>query len=269
MTVVRAVLIIPIILFVTGCSTRTVPFTGRTQSYSVSDQKLNANAAMTYRSFLQNSTPCSDPVINDKVMTIGTSLINALENYFYEIGEEVRLLEFDWEFSVIADLTIQAWCMPGGKIAIHTGLLSLFESNDNCLAVLLGHEMAHALAHHTAESMTDANMVNAITGAMMAAGNPTSHNMAQIYNDFAAIGLLRPHSRYQESEADHIGLIIMSMAGYDPRSAVHVWRTMGKVNKKNSATFLSTHPSHEDRMLQLEALVPTVMPIYNKARKLK
>jgi predicted Zn-dependent protease len=250
-------------LSLTSCATRTVPFTGRSQTRGSSDARLNASAAQAYGQILATAVLCEDPAIVSRVTSVAGRLVCAIEGYFDEVGRLEDIAEFEWEFAVIESPEANAMCLPGGKIVVFTGLLEM-TPRDSHLAAILGHEMAHALAHHAAEQIADQQMVQAMTGAMTSVNRSQySQNVTQLYGRMAQLGLILPHSRFQEAEADHIGLILMALAGYDPRDAADVWRRMLDHYGDQGAVFMSTHPANSTRMKQLDALVPTVMPIYD------
>jgi len=255
-----------LLCFCSACATRTVPFTGRIQANSVSDSRLNKRAVLEYRKILESASQPSETNHACRVQEVAGRLVSAVESYFAEIGEMERLSEFSWEFNVIEETKFNAMCLPGGKIIVHSGVFDVITTDDH-LAAIIAHEIAHALAHHAGERITDAQTIQAMTGAIASAGG-TANQMGQLYGNLAQLGLLLPHSRYQEAEADHIGLIIMSMAGYDPKTAGDVWRRMmERYEGGRGPSFLGTHPADKDRMRQLDALVPTVMPIYEAVRR--
>lgn len=163
---------------------------------------------------------------------------------------------FQWRFVVIeAPKTVNAFCLPGGKVAVYTGLLPIAKDS-NGLAVVLGHEIAHAIARHGAERMSQQAVVNAVGEAIGVAGGQSAGLLLAAYGLGSELGVLLPYSRAQESEADHIGLILMAKAGYDPRNALDFWKRMEASGGRESAEFLSTHPSHGTRETQIAQWLP-------------
>ena len=254
-------------LLLGGCATRTVPIIGRTQTMSGSDARLNAESAHLYAQIVAHKKGNVVPTAEQRVARVSQRLVTAMVAYFAEIGDTARLSEFDWEFTVIEDSDVNAGCFPGGKVTINTGMLAAANSDDQ-LAAIIGHEMAHALAHHTSEKMADRNAIKTMTGVLTTTGSgQMGQKFGEQYGELASKGFLLPHSRYQEAEADHMGLILMSLAGYEPHAAGDFWRgMMEEFGSGRREAYRQTHPANEDRMRQLDALVPTVMPIYEKAR---
>lgn len=224
--------------------------------------------AANYRNALSKAQLCSDPLRMARVQTVSRRLIAATERYYRESDRMDEYMLFDWQFNVIQDESPNATCHPGGGIFVNSGMLDVAVS-DSHLAAVIGHEMAHALARHSAERITDEKMVQGMLG-VMANSTKNSEKVIANYAYLAEVGFLKPHSRFEESEADHIGLILMSIAGYDPYAAGDLWRRMALLPGGDATpAYLSTHPVSEDRMRQLDALVPTVLPIYNACRAIQ
>lgn len=175
-------------------------------------------------------------------------------------------VKWNWEVNVQSSKDVNAYCMPGGKIMVYTGLIEKLQASDAELAAVIGHEMAHALREHTRERMSRAYAEQlALAGVAVATG--ASQGVMQLASQVTAVTFQLPHSREQESEADRIGLELMARAGYDPNAAVTLWQKMAKVGGGGPPEFLSTHPASASREQQLKADIPRVMPLYQAARK--
>jgi len=187
------------------------------------------------------------------------------------IGQRIAAVadrpDYEWEYNLVEEKTPNAFCLPGGKVVVYTGILK-YTQDENGLAVVMGHEIAHALAHHGAEWMSQGMLAEiAGTGAALVLGKgdtQTSDAIQRAFGIGAEYGVLLPFSREHESEADHIGLYLMSEAGYDPRGAVAFWNRMMKAGGGKPPEFLSTHPSDEHRVRQIENWFPEVVPVYEK-----
>ena len=182
---------------------------------------------------------------------------------------ESEIRNYQWEFNLLEDdKMVNAWCMPGGKVAVYTGILPLTR-DDNGLAVVMGHEIAHAISKHGNERMSQGLLVQIGAGVLSEAlsNNPgaTSQIFMTAYGLGTSVGILLPYSRLHESEADRIGLILMAKAGYDPREAIPFWQRMNKKRGERSPEFLSTHPAPETRIRQIESEIPAAMRYYKGA----
>ncbi|TWR27461.1 M48 family metallopeptidase [Mucilaginibacter pallidiroseus] len=249
-----------------ACST--VPLTGRSQLSLVSDDQINPAAAASYQQLL--SSP-STKVINSgtdaqRVKRIGGQLASAIEQYLRSNGYADQY-KFNWEFNLIQSPEVNAFCMPGGKVAVYSGLLPVAKT-DAGLAVVMGHEIGHAIARHSAERMSQELALQAGGSAVGAAtGNKSAVTQAlvsQLYGVTGQLALLK-YSRSQESEADRLGLTFMAMAGYNPNEAVGFWQRMAAQNKGGAPPeFLSTHPSDATRIANLQKLIPEAMKYYKR-----
>ncbi len=252
---------LPLLLIVQSCTT--VPITGRRQLSLVSNSEIIAESAAQYKTVLSKSKLSTDPQQVDLVKRVGVRIKNAVENYMQSKGLMGELEGFNWEFNTILDdKTANAWCMPGGKVAFYTGILPICKDEAG-VAVVMGHEVAHAIANHGRERMSQAMIENGLLGTLGAAmgQNPsqTSQLLMQAVGAGANIGLLK-FSRDDESEADHIGLIFLTMAGYDPNTAPKFWERMVAMSGgQQPPEFLSTHPSHETRIRDLQGWIPEAM----------
>lgn len=255
-----------ILVILTGCAT--VPMTDRRQLTLVPAGELNRLSVESYGKVLKESTLSTDPKQIDLVQSVGKRLAAATEKYLRDIGYSTA--SYDWEFKVIKDdEKINAWCLPGGKVAVYTGILPITK-NENGLAVILGHEIAHAIANHGNERMTQSIMVQlggmAVSEALKNKPEKTRQIFQVSYGVAGQVGVLLPYSRLHESESDRIGLIIMSMAGYDPREAVSLWERMDESRKVRIPDFISTHPSPVKRIENIKRYLPEAMGIYRSTQ---
>ena len=253
--------------FLFSCAS--VPVTERRGLHLVPDSELTTMSYQEYNNVLKKSKLSTDVAKVSMVRRVGQRIATASEELLVEKGHGDDIRNYNWEFNLIEDdKTVNAWCMPGGKVAVYTGLLPIAK-DENGLAVVMGHEVAHAIAKHGNERMSQGLLAQfgAIGLSVALAGNPgvTSDIFMQAYGVGAQVGFLLPYSRIQESEADHIGLILMAKAGYDPRGAVVLWQRMNAKGGARPPEFLSTHPAPESRIRNIESLVPEAMQFY-KAR---
>lgn len=250
-------------LLVLACAK--VPISGRKQLNLVSEAEMMTMSFAQYNQFLQETPPISDSDNRaKKVSEIGHKLANAAEEYLNKHGAGKRVEGFQWEFKVIDEPTVNAWCMPGGKVVVYTGIMQVTQ-NDNGLAVVMGHEISHAIARHGNERMSQ---TMAVQGAGMTLDVLTSQNpgmardiFMQSYGIGSQLGMLK-YSRTHETEADKMGLVFMAMAGYDPREAPKFWERMGELGGEKPPEMLSTHPSDETRTKDLQAFMPEAMKYY-------
>ncbi|MBV2166386.1 MAG: M48 family metallopeptidase [Kaistella sp.] len=243
-----------------ACTTN--PITGRKSLQLANDQEISAMAVQQYREVISKAKVVSGTTASKSVQNVGLRIKNAANNYYRGIGREADLTNYQWEFNLIDDKQINAWAMPGGKVAVYTGILPITK-NDTGLAVVLGHEISHALAGHGNERISQA-MVAQYGGAIL--GSATSGQMAAIFQQVYPIGAqvaLLKYGRGQELEADEMGIYLMSMAGYDPRQAQPFWERMeASSNGNRPPEFLSTHPSPESRRADLQKHMPKALEYY-------
>jgi len=245
------------------CST--VPITGRKQLNLVSDSEINQAAALSYSKLLSDpkTTVIKGTADAERVRRVGSQIASAIQKYLSANGLGAEYANYKWEFNLIKSDEVNAWCMPGGKVAVYTGILPLTQ-NDAGLATVLGHEIGHAIAHHSAEQVSQQMIAQGIGGVLgAAAGNSGAVSAVnQVYGVGGQLVLLS-HSRKQESEADRLGLTFMAMAGYDPHYAVTFWQKMAAQSKGNSPpVFLSTHPADQQRIADIQARIPEAMKYY-------
>lgn len=262
---------------VTACEK--VPLTGRKQLILVPNNDMLSMSFTQYKAFLDTSRVVSTSNSDaEMVSRVGDRIRRAVESYMNSNGYSKRLEGFKWEYHLVQSNQVNAWCMPGGKIVVYSGILP-YTQNEAGLATVLGHEVSHAIAEHGNERMSEGLVANGLLQAgQVATGIGTSNKSPQMQaifqQAFGVVGPLAyqygvglPHSRKQESEADHLGLIFMSMAGYNPREAISFWTRMAKAGGgKAPAEFLSDHPSDARRIADLQKLLPEAEKYYASAR---
>ena len=253
-------------LLLSSCTT--APITDRKQLKIVSEAKLNAQAAAIYEKIKEKEKMSDDTKTLNEIKEIGKKMENSISEYFYRAGLEDPTLNFEWEYILIDRKKVRnAWCMPGGKIAVYTGILEATKNTDG-LAAVMGHEIAHAVAKHSVERASRATLVNTSAqlidifsgGKLSQVNRTTGMNTVGLITQ---IGLLNPFNRKQESEADYLGMIFSSLSGYDIRETVQLWERMKKLNKgKEPAEFMSTHPSSQNRIKNLQNWMNEIITKY-------
>ncbi len=256
--------IIGALLVLLSCAT--VPVTGRSSLHILPDSEVTSMSFQQYSEVLKKSKLSNDAEKMQMVRRVGTRIARASEEFMREAGMESEIRNYKWEFNVIEDnKTVNAWCMPGGKVGVYTGILPVTR-DETGLAVVLGHEVAHAIAKHGNERMSQELLAQlgavGLSVALSTQPGPTSDIFMAAYGVGTNVGILLPYSRVHESEADRIGLSLMARAGYDPRAAVPFWRRMSEKGGSKPPEFLSTHPAPETRIKQIEALIPEAMKYY-------
>lgn len=256
-------------LVLTGCALNIL--TGRKQLSLVSEPEMQLMATDQYKTFLSenkvlNSGSSRDAATVDRV---GARISRAITKYFETQGESSLLEGYKWEFNTIESKEINAWCMPGGKVVVYTGLLPV-TGNEAALAIVMGHEIAHAVARHGNERMSQA-MVQQLGGvalqvALAQKPQETQNLFMTAYGIGSTVGAVLPWSRQQETEADKYGLIFSAIAGYDPREAIPFWQRMAAAGGGAPPEFLSTHPSDATRLRKLEQSMPEALKYYNAAK---
>jgi len=249
-----------LLIVFTSCGTR-VPVTNRRQMNLISEKELIVMAETQYREFLSKSSvvPNNDPRAQ-QVTRVGLKIKKSVEDYLTKKDRLNRISDFKWEINTVSDETVNAWCMPGGLIVVYTGILKLVDSDDE-LAVIMGHEIAHAIARHGNERMSQGMVAQGIgtTFSVFAGSNPTagSQLFMQVYGLGAGLGMLK-YSRKHETEADKMGLVFAKMAGYDPNKAISFWTKMSQQGGGAVPELLSTHPSDEKRIKDLEEFIKEI-----------
>lgn len=257
-----ALLVVSAMLF----SCAKVPLTGRSQLSLVDDKSMQDQAITAYRDFLKD--PKTKVITNtadaQRIKAVGARIANAINSYMQANGYGDQY-NYKYEFNLVDSKDINAWCMPGGKVAVYTGILPVTR-DDAGLATVMGHEIAHAIAHHAAErysQMVAAQLGGGVVGvASSGSSQATQQVLGQLYGLGGQLALLK-YSRKQESEADRLGLIFMAMAGYNPNNAVQFWqRMMAAKQGGGPPEFLSTHPSDATRIAQIQKDLPEAMKYY-------
>jgi len=244
-----------------------VPLTGRRQLSLVSDADMLSTSFVQYDQFLKENKLSTNAAQTNMVKGVGRRIQNAVTTYFTQNNLSQDLNGFAWEFNLIENKEVNAWCMPGGKVVVYSGLLPVTQ-NETGLAVVMGHEIAHAVAKHSNERMSQA-LVAELGGQTLAAALQQQPQQTQqiwmtIFGVGVQLGAVLPYNRLQESEADHLGLIFMAMAGYNPNSAIEFWTRMSQNAGTNQLEFLSTHPSDENRIRKIKSEIPEAMKYYKR-----
>ena len=243
----------------------TVPLTGRSQMAFLPESTMVEMSLTNYSQFLSESKVSNDNYQTGVVRKVGTRIAAAVEEYLKQNGFQDRISDFKWEFNLVENDEVNAWCMPGGKVVFYTGILPLTQ-NEAGLAVVMGHEIAHAVARHGNERMSQQLLIQlggvALSEAVKEKPQETQALFMVAYGVGSQVGMLLPYSRKHEYEADHLGLIFMAMAGYDPHEAPNFWVRMSQMGSSKVPEFLSTHPVSEKRIEALNALIPEAMNHY-------
>ncbi|MDH6534501.1 M48 family peptidase [Parabacteroides sp. 52] len=244
-------------LLLTGCST--VPLTGRRQVMLVSEQEVLTSSLSQYGEYMKTAKKSTSKTQTDQVVRVGKKIAAATEAYLKENGLAEEVKNFSWEFNLVQDQEMNAFCMPGGKIVVNEGLMKIVTSDDE-LAVVMGHEVAHAVAKHSNERMSQQLLTQyggALVGLAVSQKNEAVQGVANsVYALGSQVGVILPFSRKHESEADYMGLILMTMAGYNPQVAVHFWEKMSAGGGGSVPEFLSTHPSGGQRISDIQRYLP-------------
>lgn len=253
-------------LLLSACST--VPVTGRSHLNLIPGSSMMSMSAQQYGTFLKENKLSQNQQQTAMVKRVGARIQGAVERYFASTGLQGYLKNYNWEFNLVEDKQVNAWCMPGGKVVVYTGILPVAK-DDAGLAVVMGHEIAHAIAEHGNERMSQGLIAQlggvALSTALSDKPEVTRQLWMSAYGVGTQYGALLPYGRMQESEADHLGLVFMTMAGYDPNVAVSFWERMA-TQKGGQAPpeFLSTHPSDTTRIASIKRLIPSVVAQYGK-----
>ena len=245
-----------LILFL-SCSTN--PFTGKKTLALVPNSQLFPTAFAQYNQFLGENKVVTGTAQADMITRVGQRIAVAAERWLNANGNQGYLKDYKWEYNLVNDNTVNAWCMPGGKIVFYTGILPVAE-NETAIAAIMGHEVAHALANHGQQRMS-AGMVQqglAVAGNIAIKDEKSRNAFNQYYGVGSQVGVMLPFSRSHETEADRIGLYLTAIAGYNPDEAANLWRRMGQASGGQAPPeFLSTHPANQTRIDNLTALAPT------------
>ncbi len=248
----------------TACAT--VPLTGRSQLILIPDNQVMALSFDQYGQFLSKHEVVKDTPETKMVQQVGLRIQKAVEAYLSRNGQQDLLSGYKWEFNLVKDKQMNAFCMPGGKVVVYTGILPVTE-NESGLATVMGHEIGHAIARHGNERMSQGLMAQmggmALGAALSSRPRETQSLFMAAYGLGTQVGVLLPYGRLQESEADKLGLIFMAMAGYDPHAAEAFWKRMdSQKDKAAPPEFLSTHPAHATRIADIQKYMPEAMSYY-------
>lgn len=263
---IKGILVLTMAGLIVACST--VPITGRRQLSLVSESEIMTMSFTQYDDFLKENKLSTNKEQTAMVQRSGKNISNAVVNYFNEKGWASQLENFRWEFNLVDDKTVNAWCMPGGKVVFYSGIIPLCE-NETGIAVVMGHEIAHAVAKHGSERMSQQLGLQygavALSALLSEKPQETQNLFMSAFGVTSNVALILPFSRAHEYEADRLGLIFMAMAGYDPSVAVGFWTRMSALSGGGSTPeFLSTHPSDEARIRNLKKVLPEAMSYYKK-----
>lgn len=265
----RALLIAAVALLATACQTVQTTQPGavgvnRKQIMMVSSEKVDEGAKVAYDQEVNKARAAGalnkEKQDYDRVQTISRRLITQTTSFRPDAAQ------WNWEINVQTSEDVNAYCMPGGKIMVYTGLIDTIKPTDAELAAVIGHEIAHALREHSRERLSRAYAEQLVLAGVAVATGAEQSTM-QIASQVSSVTFTLPHSREQEAEADRVGLELMARAGYDPNAAVTLWQKMSKASSGGPPEFLSTHPSGESRIRDLEKNVPRVLPLYQAAKK--
>ena len=253
------------LFFLSSCGS--VPVTGRRQVLLVGDQEVITASLTQYGEFMKSAKVSTNKSKTDQVMRVGKKIAAATEAYLKANGLESEIQNFAWEFNLVQSADVNAFCMPGGKIVVYEGILA-YTATDEELAAIIGHEVAHAVAKHSNERMSQQLMAeygSAILGQAVGGKSQAVQALAgTVYGLGAQYGIMLPYSRKHEYEADHMGLIFMAMAGYNPQAALNFWTKMAQGKTSQPLEIMSTHPSDGNRISEIQKYLPDAMQYYKK-----
>ncbi len=258
-----------LILFITSiifiqCSS--VPITGRKQFNFIPASEMQTLSYQQYGDFMKTAKPSNDVNATALVKKVGNNIRVAVEKYLAQNNMSSQLNGYNWEFNLVQDPQVNAWCMPGGKVVVYTGILPITQ-DETGLAIVLGHEIAHAIAQHGSERMSQGLVVQlggiGLQEAIKSKPQVTQQIFMSAFGIGSQVGVMLPFSRLQESEADHLGLIFMAMAGYNPNQAVPFWQRMSSMNTGSKPpAFLSDHPADATRIQDIQKELPEALKYY-------
>jgi predicted Zn-dependent protease len=247
-------------------TTSTVPITGRKHNLLVSDEQVLSLSNQEYTKYMQTAKASTNATNTAMVKRVGQRLANAVETYLRNNGMSSEINNFKWEFNLVQDKSVNAFCMPGGKIVVYEGLLPVTQ-NEASLAVVLGHEIAHAVAKHSAEQMSKqmrqqyGTQIGSGVLSALGVGSDVTSMASSVAGQLFSFKNLK-YSRDNESEADHMGLIFAAMAGYDPNVAVSFWKRMAAQGSSSSSDLFSDHPSDSKRIAAIQNEMPEALKYY-------
>lgn len=265
---IKRFLLFSLVFGLTAC--KSVPLTGRKQLSLIPGSQMNAMAVDQYQQVLSKAKVLTGTPEAQQVKRVGNKISQAVETYLKQKGHAEMIKDLNWEFNLIDENVANAWCMPGGKVAFYTGIMGIC-GDDAGVAVVMGHEIAHAIANHGSERMSQ-GLVQQFGGVALQVAIKDQPQQTQAlymaaYGIGSQYGAMLPFSRLHESEADEMGLIFMAMAGYDPREAPKFWQRMSAASGGGAPPeFMSTHPSHDRRISDLNANMGKALSYYQKAQ---
>lgn len=253
-----------LLVVLTACGT--VAVTGRKQLRLVSDEEVMSLSNQSFTDYMKTAKASANKTNTAMVVRVGKNIATAVETYLKNNGRASEVEQFAWEFHLVQDETPNAFCMPGGKIVVNEGILP-YTKNEEGLAIVLGHEVAHAVAKHSAERISQQMALNyggTALGILLGNKSEGVQNIAsQVYGLGAQYGVMLPYSRLNENEADHMGLVFAAMAGYNPQAAIAFWQRMSQQGS-SVPEFMSTHPADATRIKNLQELMPEALKYYKK-----
>ena len=260
MRISRGCISLIIVILFLSLSCTTVPITGRKQFIILPDYAMLSMSLQQYNEFLKTNKISSNQEQTQMVKKVGRKIQMAVEQYFTDKNMSYTLRDYKWEFNLIESEEKNAWAMPGGKVVVYEGILPITKDEAG-LAVVMGHEIAHAIAKHGNERMSQGLIAQmggmALSKALEEKPGKTRQLWMTVFGVGAQFGVMLPFSRLQETEADHLGLIFMAIAGYDPDEAVEVWKRMAQMKEgQTPPKFLSTHPTNETRIRKIKETIP-------------
>ncbi len=254
-----------LLIFLMACST--VPLTNRRQFTAIPSSQMLSLSNESYNTVLQTEKISNNRQATQNIRQVGMKITEAVEKYLQSIDRISLIDGYKWEYNLLESKTMNAWCMPGGKIVFYEGILPVCK-NDNGIAVVMAHEIAHAIANHGNERMSQQMVVEmggvALSEAMSKEKEQTTQLALLAFGVGTQLGVMLPYSRKHESEADEMGLYFMAMAGYDPREAPLLWERMQQAGSGGTPEFLSTHPDPQNRINQLNKIMPKALDYYNQ-----
>ena len=261
----RSIVFVITLVLVWACAT--VPVTNRQQLSLISNDELIPMSFENYNKVLEEGTLSSNAEQSAIIKKVGSRIKKAVEDYMAQSNNSSHLAGFEWEFNLLEEDVANAWCMPGGKVAFYTGILPICE-DETGVAVVMGHEVAHAIANHGRERMSQQMALNGILSIGAATTQESKNKLDDIFMQAAGaaspLGMLK-FGRNQESEADRMGLIFMAMAGYDPAASIEFWERMSTMSGgQQPPEFLSTHPSHDTRISDLKSWMDEARQYYKE-----
>lgn len=267
MRAIKGLLLSLVAAVLVGCgTTKTVPITGRQQNLLVTDGEMLSLSTQQYSEYMKTAKPSTNAANTAMVKRVGQRLATAVETYLKNNGMAEDVQNYKWQFNLVQDQNVNAWCMPGGLICVYEGLLPVTQ-DEASLAIVMGHEIAHAVARHSAEQYSTqvkqqyGLQAGTVLASVLGAGSNTISAGQAILS--RGLGLQNLHySRNHESEADHLGIIFAAMAGYDPQVAVSFWQRMAAQSSNKTSEFLSSHPSDATRIKQIQGWMPEALKYY-------